>query len=308
VQFGIAQRDSLLYDIGSGPTTNGFESDNDGSGTNANPYTEPVFSNMTLIGPLANGKPLDYTNSFQNGARIRRASGLSLFNSVIIGFPTGVFIDGARSAQKLANDTLLFRNNVIGGYTVKPMAAASGDQNNVISKIMGAGNDTLKSASGILEDPFNYSKPNFAAKGSIATTGSSFSGSKISNSFFEATTYRGAISTANDWTASWANFDPQNTDYSVPAGVEEVEWIQASVYPNPANNSLTLATNFSATETVSLDIISMSGQVVKSLDQKRMNAGSQTISIDVAELNAGMYLLRLQTQHGQRTVRFSIAR
>ncbi|MFN9583154.1 MAG: hypothetical protein ACK566_10900, partial [Bacteroidota bacterium] len=60
VQFAIVLRDSNWYDIGSGPTTNGFESDNDASGSEANPYTDPTFSNVTVVGPLASGNPLGY--------------------------------------------------------------------------------------------------------------------------------------------------------------------------------------------------------------------------------------------------------
>ena len=34
----------------------------------------------------------------------------------------------------------------------------------------------------------------------------------LSNSFFEKVIYRGAFGTT-DWTTSWTNFNPQNTDY-----------------------------------------------------------------------------------------------
>jgi hypothetical protein len=43
VQFAVVLRDSNWYDIGSGPTTNGFESDNDGSGTEASTLHRPYF-------------------------------------------------------------------------------------------------------------------------------------------------------------------------------------------------------------------------------------------------------------------------
>ena len=42
--------------------------------------------------------------------------------------------------------------------------------------------------------------------------GANFSWSPITDSFFTATTYRGAFG-SEDWTAGWANWDPQNTPY-----------------------------------------------------------------------------------------------
>jgi PKD repeat protein len=393
VQFGVAMRDSSYFDVGSGPTTNGFESDNDGSGTNATPYTEPVFSNMTIVGPLANGKPLSQTNSFQNGARIRRASGMSLANSIIMGFPTGIFIDGTRCVNKLMGDTLLVRNNIIAGYTVKSINAPSNDLSSVVSKVMGAGNDTLKSASGILKAPFNYTSPDWTlASGSTAASGASFSGTKLSNSFFTPTSYRGAFGTEN-WTQCWAKFNPQNEDYSAgpiaytPAiaefsyahtgglgyqftnnsgGATKFFWdfgvsgsttdtstslnpnfifpapgnyivtltamsdcgdstitktvgvvglnegieakLNVNVYPNPTKGILNIAVDIYTPDMLSMDIYTMAGQKVKAIGENHIGAGSRVMSVNVEDLSSGMYLLRLLSQHGQRTVRFTIAR
>ncbi|MDZ4668210.1 MAG: PKD domain-containing protein [bacterium] len=219
VQFAICQRDSALFDIGSGPTTNGFESDNDAAGTEAKPYTDPTFSNITVLGPLANGIPLGYSNSFQNGARIRRNSSTSLFNSIIMGYPDAVFIDGARSVNKNQNDTLLFKNNILAGNLRAVNASTSGGSNPVATraKLFSMGNDSIASSMGVLVDPFNYINPVFApAPGSPANSGASFSGSKISDAFFAPTTFRGAMGANPDsnWTNCWCNFDPQNANYS----------------------------------------------------------------------------------------------
>jgi|694.fasta_scaffold05876_2 PKD repeat protein len=219
VQFGIVMRDSLLYDIGSGPTTNGFESDNDGSGSEANPFTDPTFSNITVLGPLANGVPLSYSNSFQNGARIRRNSSTSIFNSIFMGWNDALFIDGARSVNKHQNDTLMFKNNILAGNIRSINASATGGSNPTAtrSKVFANANDSIFSGAGILADPFNYSNPNFApVAGSPATSGASFSGARISDPYFQPTAYRGALGSNPDsnWTNCWCNFDPQNTNYT----------------------------------------------------------------------------------------------
>lgn len=45
---------------------------------------------------------------------------------------------------------------------------------------------------------------------------SGFSQNTINDPFFEHVFYRGAFGAENDWTAGWANWDPQNTSYGTP--------------------------------------------------------------------------------------------
>ena len=113
IQFGIAIRDTQLADQSG---SNGFESDNDPTGSTNTPITAPVFSNMTIIG----GKQAANTSissQFQNGAHLRRSTKLSLINSFITGFPTGIFIDGTQGTA-IANATggdLKLKNNILAG-------------------------------------------------------------------------------------------------------------------------------------------------------------------------------------------------
>jgi Secretion system C-terminal sorting domain len=104
-QFGIGVRDSAYYDatyaLASGASTSeGFESDNEATGTaNVKPYTNAVFSNFTMIGPIPVGKTYTDLNStakaaFRRGARIRRNSALRIVNSVFMGYRNFVMIDG----------------------------------------------------------------------------------------------------------------------------------------------------------------------------------------------------------------------
>lgn len=57
LQFLLSVRDK---DIADTSDSNGFESDNDASGSSNTPLTKPVFSNVTLIGPFY-GKVSDMT-------------------------------------------------------------------------------------------------------------------------------------------------------------------------------------------------------------------------------------------------------
>ncbi|HEX5111414.1 MAG TPA: hypothetical protein VFV79_01095, partial [Saprospiraceae bacterium] len=105
VQFGIAVKDSSLYDpsytLPSGSSTSeGFESDNEATGTaGVKPYTNAVFSNMTMVGPVPVGAKYSQMNSttkagFRRGARIRRNSSLRVVNSIFMGYRNFLMIDG----------------------------------------------------------------------------------------------------------------------------------------------------------------------------------------------------------------------
>jgi PKD repeat protein len=228
VQFALVIRDSAYYDRGAGPTTNGFESDNDGAGSTNTPLTWPVFSNVTVMGPLANGKPLTGSlagNSFNNGARIRRNSATSIFNSVFMGWPNALFVDGNGTGNKFLTDSMGFKNNVLAG-NINAINGASASSAIVRQTIVTNGTDTSAAINSVYNDPFNYFNPDFGFKaGSVAAVGASFSDSKLNDIFFAPTTYKGAFGNNNNWANGWANFNPDAADYTSPIGV--VTWTGA---------------------------------------------------------------------------------
>jgi len=61
---------------------------------------------------------------------------------------------------------------------------------------------------------FELTAPNFLpGSGSpLLTAANAITGGKLTDPFFQAAPYRGAFHTT-DWTAGWANWDPQNTNY-----------------------------------------------------------------------------------------------
>lgn len=314
VQFGIALRDSMLDDKGSGPTTNGFESDNDGAGSTATPNTMPVFSNITVVGPLARGKALDYTNSFQNGLRIRRNSGLSLFNSVVMGFPTGIFIDGDRSANKFITDSLILKNNVVSGWTTKSINGPSATLMAIETKFTADGNKAIQSMNNMLTAPFNYTNPDFTVvTGGEAASGASFTGNKISDAFFTATTYKGAVGTIEqDWTKGWANFNPQETDYSKPM-VNSIRKMPSNiasvnVFPNPATNMLNVNIVVSKADIISTSIYTIDGKLLQAQAAHQIPAGNHTLNLDVNTLTNGLYILKINTMNGQENIRFNVVK
>jgi hypothetical protein len=104
-QFGIGVRDSSYFDLtwnaASSPSTSeGFESDNEATGTAARSVlTNCVFSNFTMVGPIPVGKSYSDLSStakgaFRRGARIRRNSSQRIVNTIFMGYRNFLMIDG----------------------------------------------------------------------------------------------------------------------------------------------------------------------------------------------------------------------
>ncbi len=116
VQFGLIVRDSAIADISQ---SNGFESDNDANGTTNAPQTGAVFSNITVIGPRATSTSVG-SSLFNAGAHIRRNSAISIYNTVFMGWPTGILIDASRGRAtdlNIQDSSIRIRGCVIAGYT-----------------------------------------------------------------------------------------------------------------------------------------------------------------------------------------------
>ncbi len=124
VQFGISIRDSAVADISK---SNGFESDNDANGSDLTPFTSARFSNFTLIGPRASATSVGNSN-YGSGAHLRRNTKESIYNSVIMGYPTGLLIDGSKGVPTdlhITDSSLQFKNNIIAGSTTPVKYSAS---------------------------------------------------------------------------------------------------------------------------------------------------------------------------------------
>ena len=213
VQFFVSLRDPAIADQS---TSNGFESDNDADGSTLTPTTSALFVNGSVFGPKVTTSTT-INSLFGHGAQIRRGSRLSLYNTVIAGWPYGIYIDGALGdspAQANAN-TLQIENCIISGMGTNYKENATSLQGTAAWFTAAAKNNAVLATNDLLmvNDPFNLTAPNFLpAAGSPLLTGASFTNTRLTDAFFTPVTYKGAFGTTN-WTSGWCNFDPQNTDY-----------------------------------------------------------------------------------------------
>lgn len=216
LQFGVSLRDPQVADISG---SNGIESDNNAIPNFANPRTSPAFSNMTIIGPMRDTSDFANINPlFRVGAHLRRNTLQSVYNSVIMGWPTGgILLDAAGVRAAAENDTLQIRNTIIAGVKLPYVRTnvAGFDALGWYTK-SSYKNGYINSVNALeLIDPYNLTKPNFTPAPTSPLIGNaSFSATRLQSSFFTPTNYIGAFAQGLDWTQGWANFDPQNTNYS----------------------------------------------------------------------------------------------
>lgn len=239
VQFGLSVRDSKIADVSQ---SNSFESDNNADGSNSEPHTSAVFSNMTLVGPMATDASFvndaSYINGgsyypnngsslgkFQAAMHIRRDTHLNCFNSVAIGWPVGIIIDnekgdtqGAATAGNLKLENIWLANvNAVGtdfnkiyvdglyNYETKQVDETKPSFSSTFFEAQ-SGNKVYEAATGWF-DTTGY----IPASGSPLLSAAAFTNS-LQNGF-EPVSYIGAFAAGDTWLDGWTNFDPQNTDY-----------------------------------------------------------------------------------------------
>lgn len=263
VQFAVALRDSSIADPGSG--SNGFESDNDGSGSTNTPATDPIFSNVSMFGPKVHPSTTINTN-YKRAMHLRRNTQIDIYNSFFAGYKDGLFVDGSAARQNLADNKLLLYGVTLaycsGNYF--PDDTLSVVHNYFLNA--SRNNDTLTDHALLqITDPFNYSDPDFRPMaGSPVLSGSVFSG--ISEEY--------------------------NND------VKEL-----SLYPNPASDVVNVEFVIERNEQISIEILDIRGRICITTVETG-NAGINLIPLDVAGLNEGLYFVRISAGSSVATMRF----
>lgn len=237
VQFGLVVRDSRIADTSQ---SNSFESDNNASGSDVNPFTSATFSNITFVGPKMDGSfknNTDYINGgnmnpnngsalgkFQAAMHIRRNSRLNCVNSLAIGYPIGLILDnekgdtqGAAAAGKIKLQNIWFAGmDIIGSdynkvykdelydYATKKTDASKKSFSSTFFNAQN-GNKSFDTW-GKLVDSNGY----MPLPTSPLLTAAAWNNA---GNWFSQVSYIGAFGANDTWTNGWTEFDPQNADY-----------------------------------------------------------------------------------------------
>jgi hypothetical protein len=273
VQFGLVVRDKDLSDAAGDSNT--FESDNDATGSNSQPLTRPIFSNITIVGPKGNGSiALPVGEKFEKALRIRRNSSLSLFNSLIVGWKKGLSIEGSSTEDNFTGDSAYFANNFLANFTpgTNAVTAPSGFYNTFFAS---ENNDSTKTISQI-----NWVN----AFPSLGTT-----------SDFRLN--------ANSVAANAAAFT--NTAFgAVISGLDNysLKHKTISLFPNPGTDVVMLrGDNLNKKEPV--EVFDITGKTVRF---ETLDPISEEFLFDVSELQNGIYFISVNTIYGKETVKLMV--
>lgn len=328
VQFGLIVRDPVFADnVGA---SNAFETDsspNDATAV-ASPFrSEGNFSNVTVIGPI--GQADTFNPAYQNGILLRTGTRTSIYNSIVMGFPTGLRINGQPAVEEAQANRLQVRNTLLtGGFATNQ----TGFDVEAWFRTEGWGNRTATSVDDVgLENPFLFRIPadrrqaEFDPRprpGSLAaTTAPSFDNPRLPQSvpggvpgLFERTTYVGAFAPGGArWDLPWAEYDPQNRNYAQGAVSTEPEAGPTSFrleqnHPNPFATVTMVEFRLERPQHVRLAVYDLLGREVAVLHDGLHPAGNGFFRFDASHLAAGTYLYRLESEDGVATRRMTLTK
>ncbi len=292
LQFLVALRDSEIADQSS---SNGFESDNDGSGSLNTPRTAPTWYNVTLVGPQPELNS-SYNSLYKRGMHLRRASQNKVFNSIIMGWPTGLYLDGTTLINDAIAGNTFLKNSIIAGASKKAVdttkSVAGFDPNAWFAA--NDGRIFSNSSDVMLQDPFNLIQPNFMPKENSPV----LSGAAVppNDGFFDTdANFVGAFGYKN-WLNGWTRFNKltsikvDENFNTVPANFE-----LSQNYPNPFNPSTTIKFSLPEAASIKLVVYNILGQQVSELINDYKAAGTYTVNWNAENLSSGIYIYRLES-------------
>lgn len=267
-QFAFSVRDSRIADQSS---SNGFEVDNNGSGTTAMPKTAATFSNVTIIGPNWDANP-DSTNSlYKRAAHLRRNSTIDIYNSILSGYPhSGFYLDARKTVANYCGDTLELNCNILANMTPGKFfnLASSSD-----TLCVNSASDFATIAVTDMND-------------SLTTTSALMLGPTWGNSLtdYDARPQSGSPAINK---ACWG----WNTEF---IGIEENEGVfELGLYPNPAESLTNLNFTSENDGELTITIIDMSGRIVKTINNIQYATGNNTFPINIENMSTGVYMLNI---------------
>ena len=305
-QFGLAVRDTAYFDLtyalpSGSSTSEGFESDNEATGTaNVRPYTNCIFSNFTMVGPVPVGStysalPKSAQAAFRRGARIRRNSAQRVVNSIFMGYRNFLMVDGdscvrntnypaalnlvkPSTAVDIKSKQVSFANNLIvntaAAYTSTTDTTANGLVE--VARAKGSG-DKLAALNAWLRAPSalaNNINPVPFVSGTVLVNPNAYSSSPDFRPVANSPALSGAAFKENPTIGNL-----------IVSAVEIAEALKVpAVYPNPVSNGVL---HFGR-EVLSYGIFNIAGNLIA--------AGFNTDRAEVQQLGRGMYFIKLDGQ------------
>jgi len=196
---------ALQQDPGNAAEDNGFEGDNDATGSLSAPFSEPTIYNATLC-----GKNVDVANQ-QYGMLLRRSTKAHIWNTIATGFEAGYDLrDKATSVE--IKSSIFFGNlaqNIayaeVAGQVSTPAALTDDDDggaDEIASFKAAANKNTVEDPK--IKDCFNKAGADFRPAATITANAAT----PPDDGFFDAkASYVGAFEAGDTWaTGNWVDF------------------------------------------------------------------------------------------------------
>lgn len=301
LQYLFGLRDPEIADQSQ---SNGFESDNDGSGSTNSPRTSPTYYNVTLIGPAAI-KSSQYNSLYRRGMHLRRSSQNKIYNALIMGWPDGILIDGTNTVADAKVGNTFLKNSIIAGSVSGDLkstdAAFQTDMPNWFASNNGrifSNNTDVK-----LTDPFNLNKPNpMSLAGSPVLTGAA---TPPNDGFFDTSAnFVGAFGNV-DWLSGWTKFESTTTDIAENITNLPTNFELLQNYPNPFNPSTLISFSLTKSDFVNLKVYDLLGNEIATLVDGYKEAGKYNITFNADNFNkslsSGIYFYTLRAGNISQT-------
>ncbi len=290
--------------------------DNAGEHDGAKPDGETPFSKPTIYNATYIGAGVDGTAKNSTCLHFRDAAGGTYANSIFTGFVNHAIEvedlaagEGVDSRQRMEDGDLVIKDNIWWQFGAGSDLDASnsgiiratrdGDQPDIVVAEDPDAQfliDHLSDNGNTIEDP-NLNFISRSADGDLdprpASDGPAYQNvDGVSDTWFEATTYKGAFGDAL-WILGWTALDALEV-----VGIEDVETngiALGQAYPNPVEETATI--DFALTEhsLVTLKVFDLTGKEVSIVAQEQnFQAGTHTITVDCSNWEAGMYFYTLQ--------------
>jgi len=275
VQFGLISRHPDIVETDD--AANGFEADNDATGSSSEPFTKAIFSNISAFGPAESAtQPATLATYHAGGSamRLRRNVRLQIYNAVFMGWGMGLRLESDGSQTAAQNDQLTVKNSIIAGIR--------GDKFKEDGSIFDAAS---------LQAWFlNASRENLLLENN--------SDIHIAGAFnYNALNFQPAL-----------NSPVQNASYwFIPTAVTEMKkaesGIQVKNYPNPFSGTTHIELKLNEASNVRIVVMSMSGVVVADLQQGELSEGTHRFPFDGSKLPAGMYFGKIVAGNQTQTLK-----
>ena len=98
-----------------------------------------------------------------------------------------------------------------------------------------------------------------------------------------------------------------NTVAGNPSAIDENDNFGFAIYPNPMNSKATINVNLSESSDMRLDVVNILGEV-NLTSTFGLNAGNNSMDLDVSSLNSGIYFAHLTANGETKTMKITVTR